>query len=225
MITNKKILILILGCENSPFIEIQKNGQETTWAIDNNNIYYYYYSDNIDKNYIKDNKYIYVKGKECIENCNKKTIDVFEYVLENFEFDYIYRTNISSYININNLISYCNNISNDNNFYGGLCGYWKELNIHFASGSGFLISKNLVSLLVTNKIFINYSHMDDVGIGEFLMRHNINIINIPRIDISNDKKDLPPVFLSFLPIVVPLLLITIKSLINLFDTTGESRFV
>jgi len=41
-------------------------------------------------------------------------------------------------------------------------------------------------------------------------------------DISNDKKDLPPVFLSFLPIVVPLLLITIKSLINLFDTTGDS---
>ena len=41
-------------------------------------------------------------------------------------------------------------------------------------------------------------------------------------DISQDKKELPPVFLSFLPIVVPLLLITIKSLINLFDTTGES---
>lgn len=41
-------------------------------------------------------------------------------------------------------------------------------------------------------------------------------------DISQDKKELPPVFLSFLPIVVPLLLITIKSLINLVDTTGES---
>lgn len=36
-----------------------------------------------------------------------------------------------------------------------------------------------------------------------------------------DKKDLPPVFLSFLPIVLPLLLITIKSFINLFDTGGE----
>ena len=35
-------------------------------------------------------------------------------------------------------------------------------------------------------------------------------------------KALPPVFLSFLPIVVPLLLITIKSLAGLFDKTGES---
>jgi len=36
-----------------------------------------------------------------------------------------------------------------------------------------------------------------------------------------DDRDLPPVFLSFLPIVVPLLLITIKSLGGLFDKSGE----
>ncbi len=34
-------------------------------------------------------------------------------------------------------------------------------------------------------------------------------------------RDLPPVLLSFLPIVVPLLLITIKSLAGLFDKSGE----
>ena len=39
-------------------------------------------------------------------------------------------------------------------------------------------------------------------------------------DLVKKKKNLPPVFLSFLPIVVPLLLITIKSLINLFDSEG-----
>lgn len=37
-----------------------------------------------------------------------------------------------------------------------------------------------------------------------------------------ERKDLPPVFLSFLPIAVPLLLITIKSLIGLFDQDGAS---
>ena len=35
------------------------------------------------------------------------------------------------------------------------------------------------------------------------------------------SKDLPPVILSFLPIVVPLLLITIKSLAGLLDKSGE----
>jgi gluconate:H+ symporter, GntP family len=38
---------------------------------------------------------------------------------------------------------------------------------------------------------------------------------------NSATSDLPPVFLSFLPIVVPLLLITIKSLVSLFDKSGE----
>jgi len=37
-----------------------------------------------------------------------------------------------------------------------------------------------------------------------------------------DKVDLPPALLSFLPIIVPLLLIAIKSLINLADKSGDS---
>jgi GntP family gluconate:H+ symporter len=37
-------------------------------------------------------------------------------------------------------------------------------------------------------------------------------------------EDLPPVYLSFLPIVIPLLLITFKSITGLFDKTGDSIF-
>lgn len=39
-----------------------------------------------------------------------------------------------------------------------------------------------------------------------------------------DKKDRPSAFMSFLPIVIPLLLITLKSLIALFDKQGNSMF-
>jgi gluconate:H+ symporter, GntP family len=37
----------------------------------------------------------------------------------------------------------------------------------------------------------------------------------------HSTKELPPVFLSFMPIIVPLLLITIKSLAGLIDKTGQ----
>lgn len=49
----------------------------------------------------------------------------------------------------------------------------------------------------------------------------------PAAPVEVDKnliKDLPGAFMSFLPIVVPLLLITIKSLINLVDRSGQSFF-
>lgn len=39
---------------------------------------------------------------------------------------------------------------------------------------------------------------------------------------QSGKEDLPPVFLSFLPIVVPLLLITVRSLLNLIDKDKSS---
>ena len=41
-------------------------------------------------------------------------------------------------------------------------------------------------------------------------------------EIQLAQKQLPPTFLSFLPIVVPLLLITIKSLLNLIDKGGQT---
>jgi gluconate:H+ symporter, GntP family len=41
-------------------------------------------------------------------------------------------------------------------------------------------------------------------------------------DVQKAPEDLPPVLLSFMPVVVPLLLITIKSIVTLFDKTGDS---
>lgn len=39
---------------------------------------------------------------------------------------------------------------------------------------------------------------------------------------KGSEKDLPPVLLSFLPIIIPLLLITVKSLLNLIDKEGQN---
>ncbi|TFG40827.1 MAG: GntP family permease, partial [Bacteroidia bacterium] len=52
-------------------------------------------------------------------------------------------------------------------------------------------------------------------------RNNISPVNENEPDENMPAEDLPPVFLSFLPIVVPLLLITVKSLVGLIDKSGE----
>lgn len=61
----------------------------------------------------------------------------------------------------------------------------------------------------------------------FWSRMMIRKMNLPpsevkHVDIQSDSRELPPVFLSFLPIVAPLLLITLKSVLNLFDKEGSS---
>ena len=45
---------------------------------------------------------------------------------------------------------------------------------------------------------------------------------VKEIDADIPQKELPSTLLSFLPIVVPLLLITIKSLLNLVDKGGQT---
>ncbi len=47
---------------------------------------------------------------------------------------------------------------------------------------------------------------------------------VPEADLAMSQEKLPSTFLSFLPIVVPLLLITIKSLLTLVDKEGQSFF-
>jgi len=57
-----------------------------------------------------------------------------------------------------------------------------------------------------------------------LMTKNRNYSPAPEIEVGENSRQthLPSAFMSFLPIVIPLLLITVKSLINLFDKEGTS---
>ncbi len=55
-----------------------------------------------------------------------------------------------------------------------------------------------------------------------IRRMNYAPAEFAEADLPAGNRELPPAFLSFLPIVVPLLLITVRSLINLFDRDANS---
>lgn len=124
---------------------------------------------------------------ETRENIIHKTIAFFEYCVNNLEFDYIYRPNCGSYINLDILCKIANTLSNKELYFGK-----KSLNKKlpaYASGSGFMISRDLVEKIVLNKNRIIYPHhghrfvMDDVSIGAMLTEiFNVDITDAPRID-------------------------------------------
>lgn len=178
---NIKLLILILASEEPPYIDVQKNGQEKTWAKNNDSIVYYYYNKYAKNNYFLNNRYLYMPGIESLDNCGKKTLDAFEYVIKNIEFDYIFRTNISSYINIEKIHNICETFNNSS-IYAGYKGIDKITNIPFASGSGILLSKDYIKLLIENKHSLKYSLIDDVMIGDFFKNINVEILNIDKFD-------------------------------------------
>lgn len=117
-----------------------------------------------------------------------KTVAAFDLSLQNFNFDYIYRTNVSSYIDLPALNSYIGNKPRIN-FYAGVIGEYQK--IQFASGSGYFISRDLVTEVVRRKEYWDHNLVDDVSLGKFLTQVlDVNIEAVGRVDLNPQYYDL-----------------------------------
>jgi len=169
-----KILILVLSSVN----DIQIEPIKQTWAsykLPEIDIFFYYGKNDL-KNTDRD---IYLDVMEKYENMGYKTLKMFEYI-KDFEYDYVFRTNTSSYVNQEKLLEFLSDKPRDN-FYCGIKGY---CGIYFCSGCGYFLSKNLVNMILENKNNWNHDLVDDVALGKLFLNLNIHPTDIAkRLDI------------------------------------------
>jgi len=175
-----KLVILILANDNNTYLPMQKLWQTYMNTHPHVKSYFIKYNENLQHDIVLDNDTIFIKGRESyIPGCLDKTIKSIEYVLKNFEFDFIFRTNMSSVVDLNILYKLLNKDIECSGVIGD-CGGQK-----FVSGAGILISKDTCKLLVDMKSSLNYNVLDDVSIGQFLVKNNINIKPLTRFDVLN----------------------------------------
>lgn len=180
----KKILILILSSKD---INSQTNKyfQEKTWLRSLKSEYYFYRASNVSQ--IKNNM-LYLNCSEKFEDINVKTIEAFKFVLNSCKFDYILRTNTSSFIDEEILLKFIEDKPIEN-FFSGYLGTSSEFpGKSFISGSAFLISKNLVNQIVQNQEKLNFELPDDVMISEYLFNSNVEPFISERNDIGSYPK-------------------------------------
>lgn len=186
-----KILILILASDNQTYYkEFQKQWERYMNKYDDIDCYFYKCDPTIDVPIkVHNNNTILIKLDETFENIYIKTIKVFEYFYGKLDtYDYIYRTNLSSFIMIDRYIKYVSTLPNKN-FCSAVIGYVNG--IAFPSGSGFTITPDVA------KRIVDLQHplviMDDVTIGVCLEALNINITYCDRYDFYNyEKLDIIP---------------------------------
>lgn len=173
-----KIIILIIA-SNGEYYDKMINIWEK-YMNRHNNIQSFFImnkEDIIEDIILKDN-IIYVKSNEnLIPGILIKTIKSINFCIDNFDFDFIYRTNLSSFIILDKLYEF---VKNNSINYGGVIGVIDNF-INFASGSGFLISKETCKYLIENENFLLYNLIDDVAIGQLLTK-KYKITPIIRID-------------------------------------------
>jgi hypothetical protein len=175
-----KIIILTLSENTIPlYIEFQKLQEETWDSIKVENVDNFYFFGG-EKNEIVGNK-IMTNFPSDIEHCLHRTLKCIELLNDNnIDYDFIFRTNSSSYVDKELLYDFVLNLPL-NGVYGGHIGKYEG--ISYVSGSGILMSKDLCELLILNKNNLDYSYIDDATIGKFFQENGINILPISRINI------------------------------------------
>jgi hypothetical protein len=202
-----KILILILSTKDSRYVSFIDNCTNT-WVKNarNNGIRCIFYSGGaqIDK---LENDHLELNCDDSLNGTALKLFKALKFIENsNIQYTHIFRTNLSSFIFINDFVTYSKSIGDS--FYGGIIGKYNKISflnrfhtisvlsakilkfqtIKYASGSGFFISKNLISLVLKNKN-LNFNYIDDVMIGNALLGQKITFI--PRFDFANEIKIYP----------------------------------
>jgi len=189
-----KILILVISSKNSPYDKLEESIRKTWGNNEDDNIKIFYNYGDGESSFIDGDKII-CNYPETLENIGLKTIKSFE-LLYDLDFDYIFRTNLSSFVDIKNMVKYLEDKPTDK-YYAGRCGlnFGGEHLIKFgegsfASGSGYFLSKDIVKLIIDNKEKWDHSIIDDVAIAGLLKGLNILPTNCPRIDITSTTNGL-----------------------------------
>ena len=156
------------------------------------------------------NKTLFIRGDEClIPGILHKTVEALSFFLleegsnsrqaaplgMSAAVPFIWRTNLSSVLDFAGLERYLGTISSTG-FYGGYIGktVGKALSeatlckdIWFASGAGFLMSRDVAEYLVLNKASLRWDLIDDVAIGA-LLEPRYGIVPIERCWIQSGEE-------------------------------------
>lgn len=170
---SKNILILLLSSHKYPSPR-NEGSQNLTWIKDAQKcgIEVIQFIGGYEKrDYIK--PYLRLTSGDSIEDVGYKTIESFEWALQNKKFEYIFRVNSSSYVNINKLIHFIENVE-DGSLYAGKIIELSMLNLRFISGSGIILDRDSVRNIVESKNLWNHSIIDDVAMGDICANLNIS---------------------------------------------------
>jgi hypothetical protein len=159
----KKVLILVISCQSHPYkkmIEASLN----TW--DSVNVYgvetVFYCGNPVQEN---TDKIIYFPIEESLFSMGEKTLQAYEWALNNKEFDYIARVNASCYVNKKELIKHIQTLP-DKNVFAGL--EVTDTPKWVWGGGQYIISKDIIKKIIDNRDLWNHKVMEDKGVSYLL---------------------------------------------------------
>jgi hypothetical protein len=177
-----KIITLVLSAETDKYSRLE-DGIRKTWLKRASGLFeVYFYYGGYDRFSVEGDR-ILCDSPEGLYNIGYKTLSAYRYLLENKEFDFIFRTNSSSFIRPDKLVEFLNT-KPKSKLYCGRVNVQSETGIVFASGSGYFMSRDIVKSIVENEDKWNHELIDDVALGVLLKNIGVNPSQSIRFDIN-----------------------------------------
>ena len=102
---------------------------------------------------------------EVTDNVALRFLTMLNFVLKNEEVDFIWHSNVSTYLNLNRMQKFLDGVSQDL-FYAGTIGNYRDF--HFVSGASVCLSRDTAELVILHKQDWDYSLPWDVALGKLL---------------------------------------------------------
>ena len=113
-----------------------------------------------------------------------KTISAFQFINENYQYQSVIRTNVSSFIILKQIIEISKELHQKKEFlYAGKRNIAMYKRIHYISGALFWINKRTLEFILNNQNSLNKNLIDDLSIGELITTNpDIKMIFLKRCD-------------------------------------------
>lgn len=97
-----------------------------------------------------------------------KQLAIYKHVLENYNFDYVYDTNESSYLDYKNLLQVLDRFNKSPLYAGNIPAG------NFISGANRFFNRSSLEILVRKRLFWNPAYLEDVAIGRVMSKFQVN---------------------------------------------------
>ena len=193
---NPKVLILVL-CSRNYLSYISSKKQKKIWnkKFENLQVHHFVGKENQSErevDYISNNQYKYleINTSDNYENIAQKTLLAFEKISTLYKFDYVFRTNTSSFIDLKKFENYIIKNTDSLDYTGSILKAIEGDLI--ASGAGFFLSRENIQIILDNRKYFDTSLPDDVAIARLLNKFNIKPKNLIRRDLKSipDPKEI-----------------------------------
>jgi hypothetical protein len=107
-----------------------------------------------------------------------RTLSAFNTVLNDLDWQYLWRANASNYVNTEALLLFLRDASPEK-FAGGVINFYQGE--PYLSGAGYCLSRDVVQRIVERPELWDHSVLDDVSLGRVLNQIDVALTEIPRL--------------------------------------------